>query len=299
MSQTRIQDYGSPVIAASLKELGNSLAPASILTGNSFVADGAARLRINPGTCITNQGVIINETEAKFLNIPNTSNAVDYTIFYSHTDQDISGGVPAILTLQSGILTPSVVAGVILGYVRYTGAGAPLSSTMFVQPYPVQIGKAAPTPTGAEWVVPINNIGYMITSTSGSALSITSTWDTSGSTPQMYLLVNNNNLSTGGVVLTFPFKVKKNPYALFQSILSADINATINPLFIDSSGVVQTLVISPLTGIPNLAIQSIAISPGSVQNPNSLVYVQLQIQCAAGRKVRIQALGLNEYNLPY
>ena len=128
MSQERIQDYGSPVTASSIKTLVNAITSyrSAILSGNEFIADAANRLRINPGISVTHEGIIIIETEPKLITINNTSLAVDYTVYYYHKDAEVSGGVAAVLTMDTGLL--SSVEGVILGYIRYPGGSVPLSN---------------------------------------------------------------------------------------------------------------------------------------------------------------------------
>lgn len=296
MSQRRIQDYGSTVVASSLKQLSHAIVSAAVLKGNEFVVDSPSKLRVNPGTCVTNQGTIIIEDEPKYLDVPNTSSPVDYTIYYAHSDADISGGVPAELIIDSGLLTPDVVSGVILGYVRYTGFGVPLSSSMFTQVYPAVIGQPIPTRYDADFVVPINN-QYLVTQTIGGALDITNTWD-EGPPPNMYLKIRNNGVATGAVMLTFPFKVKSRPYGILQILASSDVNATLTPMFIDSDGITHSLSVSNSPVSTNFSLITHVISPTAVQDNNSVVYVQMLIQCAATREFRLQALGLNEYNLP-
>lgn len=299
MSQKRIQDYGTPIVAKSLKTISSSLVQAAVLSGNEFVVDSSDRLKVGPGRAITNQGVIIIEDESKILTVPNTASAVDYTVYYSHVDQDISGGVSASLVIEPGIFTAEVIDGVILGYVRYPGSGVPLSGSMFIQPPQAKIGNITPTRGNSDFIVPINQMSYMVTSQSGGPLDITSTWDTSVvSSPQMYLKIRNNGLSTGSVTLTFPFKVKDNPFALLQGIFFADINAIISAFFVDSAGSTSALMLTPITGAPSLNFYYYDVPRTSVQNTNSLVYLQIVVQCSASREARIQAVGLNEYNLP-
>jgi hypothetical protein len=174
MSQKRIQDYGSPIVAQSLKSLTDSITTAGILSGNEFVSESERRIRINPGACVTHQGVIIVEDEAKTLSMEsNTSSAVDYTIYYLHEDVDISGGVAAELILESGLLTSDVVKGCILGYVRYPGGGIPLEQSHFIQPPPLTIGTVIPTRENANWIFPIKNQGYVVTQASGATLNLT------------------------------------------------------------------------------------------------------------------------------
>lgn len=297
MSQKRIQDFGSPVIAKSFKLLSQAITDAGVLDGHEFIVDAADRMRINPGTCVTNQGVILLEDEVKILTIQNTSIPADYTIYYSHEDADISGGIAAILTMDSGLLTTSVVNGVILGYVRYPGGGVPLDQSNFIQPPKIKIGTIIPTRETTPWIIPVKGKGYMTTATSGAAITLTDTWDMSGSKPEMYLKARNITVSSGTVTLTFPFKVSDVPFALLQMVIGTDINALVTPYFIDSLGTLASLS-SPFSGQTSLSVKSVDIPRNTEQTPNTLVYLQLEITLAASREAKIQALGLSTYNLP-
>jgi len=268
-----------------------------VLKGFEFLVDSPNRIRINPGTAMTNQGVIIIENESKFLTIVNSSTPTDYTVYYDHTDQDVSGGVSAALTLQAGLLTGDVVSGVILGYIRYPGGAIPLSLAHFVQAPPLQLGSVKPKRETADWVVPVRNHGYMITNTSGGVITITDTFDISGPKPEMYIKLRNNSLSVGNVTLTFPFKVMDIPYAILQMIISTDINASIIPSAIDSSGN-SSVLSAAFSGNPNLVLQTVALPRTLVQTPNTIIYLQLQLTVAVNKEVKIQALGLNTFNLP-
>ena len=297
MTQRRIQDFGSPIVASSLKKMNSSYTKAARLSGFAFSVDGPDRLRINPGTAVTNRGVLIIEDEPKFLNIVNTSSPTDYTVYYDHTDQDVTGGVAAALTLAAGLLTPAVVSGVILGYVRYPGSSAPLATSHFVQPPELQIGRVTPTKEDAHWIVPVNSADYLVTGSSGGAIDITSVWDISGTKPEMYMKFRNNSLSTGTKTIVIPFKVGGGPYALLQLALATDINAALTPSIIDSAGNTEVLS-AAFSGTPALTLHSVVLPRTLTQTPNTLIYLQLQTQMAVGREVKLQALGLNTYNLP-
>jgi hypothetical protein len=298
MSQKRIQDFGSPVVAKSLKTLSASYLTSAILNGCEFVVDGPDRFRVLPGSAVTHQGVIILEDEPKFLTVTNSSNPAEYTVYYQHVDQDISGGVPAELTIVGGLLTPEVVEGVIIGYVIYPGGGIPLANNHFVRPTPMRIGKVTPTRENSDWLVPVKGTGYMITSTTGGAIDITDTWDITGAKPEMYLKLRNNGVATGGVTLMFPFKVKELPYAKFQIVNGTDINATLSPSFIDTEGNITSLLVTPYTGSPTLRLYTEDLPRASIQHANTLVYIQLQFSLSPGRQIKLQSLGLTEYNLP-
>ena len=300
MTQQRIQDYGSPIVAQSLKYLTGSITSAGILNGNEFIANSSSVLRINPGACVTNQGVIIIETESKFISITTIG---DYTIYYSHTDVNISGGTTANLTKGSGLLTPATVSGCILGYVRYTGGA--LSPSMFIQAPPLQLGTVVPTNENANWIFPINGQGYVVPQalTSGGTINITSPWTTyipMGSTipqPILYANIQNTDIVTGSITMIFPFKVGADPFAILQIILSTDTNAFVTPMFIDSTGS-SVILNTGFTGQPNYLLQTVSIPRTTVQTPNTTVYLQLQISLVTGKGARLHCLGLSTYNSP-
>jgi len=298
MTQKRIQNFGTSVVASSLKSLSKSFVVGEILEGNKFIVDGVNRVRVNPGSAVTHEGVIIIEDELKFITIPSTSVPVDYTIFYQHVDADISGGVPAVLTLDSGLLTKEVVEGVILGYVRYPGGAVPLAQEHFIQPPVLKIGDVDPTEDNERWVIPIRNHGYMVTTTSGSTIDITDTWDTSATIPEMYVTFRNNTALSGGVILTFPFKIRERPFAIAQMTIGTDINALVTPSFIDSAGTVFALVTSPFSSDPDLDLKTLDLPREAIQNANGLVFIQIDVSLVASREFKLQSIGLNQFNLP-
>jgi hypothetical protein len=221
----------------------------------------------------------------------------DYTIYYSHEDQDITGGVPADLTLQSGILTASVISGSILGYVRYPGGGVALSTSHFIQEPVLTLGSVRSNKYQADWVIPISGTGYVTASMTGT-IDITNTYDVSGSRPEVYTKVRNNGVTTGSINLVFPFKVKEFAFSLLQMIVGTDTNATVLPVFLDTSGNTFLLSPSPIAGVTALTQYNFSIPRTTVQDSNTIVYLTLQMQMSAGREVRLQAIGLSDYNLP-
>jgi len=376
MSQKRIQDYGSPVVASSLKSLSGAITSQGVLYGFEFIKDASNRVRINPGACVTNQGVIIIESESKYITI-NLSSPADYTIYYSHADEDVSGGVIAVLTISAGLLTNDVISGCVLGYVRFPG-GTTLDQTNFIQPPNLKIGSVIPTTYSASWLIPIKGTGYCVTYTYGASINITdggiSTFmpsitiigdvtinsrivqniadtssllvgmivsdafaeSTAGSfippnstimsidsihqitlsnaatntassinisvfavKPMLYLnLLNSSALASGTSYLTFPFKVSDLPYALLEIIISTDIGAVVTPVFFDSGGIPFNLYPAGYQGQSSFLLKTVEIPRTAIQTPNTIVYLQLQIVLQATKSARVQALGLNTYNLP-
>lgn len=298
MAQRRVVDYGSMADASDIKKIVEGLARSSVLIGNRFGVAGVNKIRILPGTAVTNQGVMIIEDEVLELNVPTTTNAQQYTVLYDHSDIDISGGVPAELRLANGALRPEDIDGVILGYINYPGGTIPLSSSMLIQEPELYLRNYVPSRKNAEWVIPIKGSGYMITAASGSPLTITDDWDNATSTYSLKLQNNVNSPSNSTAVFTFPFKVGTFDYALLQARMMIDTAVTVEFLFIDTNGNASNITAIPLPASTSLFLYELNIPTTAVQDPNRLCYVQMLVNVSYTRMIKLQGLGLSQYNLP-
>lgn len=298
MVQRRVVDYGALADASDIKKVIEGLARSSVLIGFRFGVSGVNKMRIFPGTAVTNQGVMIIEDEIVELEVPNTTTSQQYTVYYQHQDEDISGGVPADLKLGSGFLNPEDVDGVVLGYVDYPGDAIPLNATMFTQEPETYLRNFIPNRNNADWLVPIRNQGYMVTSTSGSALTLTDTWDAVNS--QMFLKMQNNvsSASNATAVITFPFKVRSFPYALLQLRMQIDLAVTVEFLMIDTDGNEFNITEIPLAASADFSLYQYQIPKEAKQDPNRIIYIQMIVNAAYTRVIKLQGIGLSEYNLP-
>lgn len=298
MVQQRIKDYAAPANAEDLKDLTNAVTTPAVMVGFRFQVDGPSRMRIEPGTAITHEGIIIVEDENQTEDVENTSNAIDYTVFYSHEDRNISGGVKAELTIQQGLFKPSDIKGVILGYVRYPGGGIPLNQSHFIQAPTLQLSNYVPNRENANWIIPVNNNGYMKTNDTGAVLTLTNVYETAPSS--MFLRVRNDNVAPGNgkIELIFPFKVNDIPFSLVQAKMQVDNSVAVNVSLIDTSDVERSLHIGQLQSQPNLFLYNLTIPRETILTANQLCYLKVSIDAPITRQVKIQGVGLTSYNLP-
>lgn len=297
MVQKRIKDYAVPANAEDLKDLINAVTTPAVMVGFRFQVDGPSRMRIEPGTAITHQGIIIVEDENQTEDVANTSNAVDYTVYYSHEDRDISGGVKAELTVQQGLFNTSDIAGVILGYIRYPGGGIPLNQSHFIQPPTLQLSNYIPNRNNVNWVIPINKNGYMTTNASGSALTLTDVYQTSPSS--MFLRVKNDQIvGDGSIDLIFPFKVNDIPFSLVQFKMQIDNSVAVIVSLIDTTNEERALHIGQLQSQPSLFLFNLTIPRETILNANNLCYLKFSISAPVTRQIKLQGVGLSSYNLP-
>lgn len=298
MTQRRIKDYGTLAEASDLKDLAFGLSRSTVLQGCRLSVAGTDKIRVYPGIAVTDKGIVIIEDEQIEIEVPSTTNAQDYTVYYKHVYEEISGGSPADLLLEKGLLNPDDISGVVIGYIQYPGQAVPMSSAYFKQEPEIFLKNYLPDRNNVEWLIPIKGAGYLITSTSGSALTITDYWDP---TNLKYGLKIQNNVvgsALASATFTFPFKVSSFPFALLQAKMQVDLGATVDFKLIDSSGDLIDITANPLQAQSDFFLYSLSIPPESVQDTNNLVYLQMIINLSTTRKIQIQGLGLSSYNLP-
>lgn len=296
MVQRRIQDYGTLAEAIDIKTIVYGLARSSVLQGFRLGVAGVNKLRIFAGVAVTGEGVMIIEDEVQELEIPITASAQEYTVMYRHIDEDISGGVAAEILLENGILAPEDIQGVILGYIKYPGSAVPLSTGFFLQEPEIILRNFIPNRLNSEWIIPLKGNGYIQSSSSGSALTVSDVFDGTNYFLRMQNNVPGPSLSTSS--FTFPLKVGDIPYSLFQARMQVDVGASVEFKLLDSNGDLIDITVAPVGFNPNFALYSYSIAKEAVQKPNTLVYLQMFLNISTTKQIKIQGLGLSPYNLP-
>lgn len=298
MTQRRVQDYGVLAESSDIKQILFGLARSTVLQGNRFGVAGSSVMRVFSGIAVTNQGVMIVEDEVQELPVPTSTNAQDYTVYYEHVDQDISGGEPAILRIANGILNPDGINGVILGYVKYPGGAVPLSSAHFYQEPETFLKNFIPNRENVDWLIPLKGAGYIVTNTANSALTITDYWDTVNLNYSLKLQNNVVSPNVATATFTMPFKVGLYPYSLLQAKMQVDLGASVEFKLLDSSSSLIDVTTVPLQPQSNFFLYSLSIPTEAIQNSNDLVYLQMVVNLSSTRSVKLQGLGLSTYNLP-
>lgn len=298
MVQTRIKDFAAPAYAEDLKSLTSALTTAGVMNGFKFQVDGPSRMRIEPGIAVTHQGIILVEDENQYETIENTSNSVDYTVYYSHVDSQVSGGVKANLRVTPGLFKAEDIEGVILGYVRYPGGGIPLNSAHFIQAPTLQLANYLPSRENVDWIVPINKAGYIKTNETGATLTVTDVFETSPTS--VYLRVRNDNVVPGGgqLDLIFPFKVNSIPYSLVQFRMQIDNSVAVNVSLIDTSDTERALHTGQLQSQPSIYLFNLTIPREAILEANKMCYLKFHIDAPITRACKLQGVGLSIYNLP-
>jgi hypothetical protein len=76
------------------------------------------------------------------------ANPTDYTIVYEHNNQQVQGGVPALLVIKEGIIGfTDLPDTVVVGWIRWPGGGGTLEAEMFIEAPKLQVTNPAVFPT--------------------------------------------------------------------------------------------------------------------------------------------------------
>jgi hypothetical protein len=127
MTQKRYINYGATADASGIKGIIRNLVEPGILNGFDLLAVAPNQVQISSGGLVFESGILLEETEIKYVTIPITAASLNYTIVYTHVDEDIVGGSAATLSLVSGLFD-SYADSVILGWVKYPGGSVDVSN---------------------------------------------------------------------------------------------------------------------------------------------------------------------------
>jgi hypothetical protein len=154
MSQTRFVNFGDTVLAQRINEISTAIVVPSVLEGADMsVGLGGKSVDLSPHKVMLNELLLVEDAVLNvFIPTPPATtlpmDATDYTIVYEHTNQQVQGGVPALLVVKEGIVgfddLPNTV---VIGWVRWPGNGAELQATQLVEAPKLQITNPSVFPT--------------------------------------------------------------------------------------------------------------------------------------------------------
>jgi len=128
MTQRRVYDYFDPIPSLDDNETRQYLLTSGVYDGFGFSVDASNNLEIAAGTGLQPDGIMWQETASFSLSFTAPGAATNYTVVATHTDRQLSGGVPVEYAYQTGLVS-SVTGGVVLGWIYHPGGGVPLASS--------------------------------------------------------------------------------------------------------------------------------------------------------------------------
>lgn len=217
MAQQRFGEFDTPIYSEDFKKILKYISGGRVFEGMQVYAKDGSNIGLTPGAACTDGGTFVFESEVLSKPFPITSNASTYTVFYSHMNRQITGGVEAILDISTGILPKTSVRGVRLAVISYPGGSVPLNNSMIAND-PLEGAKPdLKFPGLGEWLVTQSANLNISTNIQGSEVVTT---------------VSNQTLSTVSFSAVFPFKIGKDKFGSVLARYAVDSSAMVSYSFI-------------------------------------------------------------------
>lgn len=308
MAQRRFVDFGSPVEASKVKSIIQHLSAPQVLSGGYFIVVGTSELQIQPVALVLPDGILMEETENKSVTQYDGANPLiqtnpkNYTVFYTHNDENVIGGTPANLQVTAnaaggGVFLQGVANGTILGWIKYPGGSVPLNASMFYYPARVRLQSQITSGSGSKYLAPFPNPGSGVLWTANTN-TVAHAYDSNG--------VYTSLTGTGSSQLAFAFKTDFNVPTAIRidcELTGSGSSATLQVR--DSTGSLINFDDGSNTrsiGPGPLAFQSIEArfaSGGSFPQGKNFV-AHLNVVCSNGSSsLKLYSYGVTSYNTPF
>lgn len=303
MSQNRYTDFGGTVTSSSANNIIKSLTAPGLLKGGNFIIVSPDKLRIQPYTLVTQNGVIITENEVTEVIIPNSTSAANFTIYVKHVNEAIVGGNKAELVVSDGLLPQSnFTDSIVLGYVKYPGGNVFISSDQIIENKGVILDSTQTKDLNADAVLPPFENKFITFSSNGN-MSETSVWEVSEKLS--YTIIKNIDTIQTNTTKILPALVRKRQPSLFTIHLQADFGAQLEITIIgtDGNSYTPSEITTGLNTVSNTSgfktFEFLLENKIGAFTPNNQFQIQLDITLGLTKKVCIAYIGISDYNLPF
>jgi hypothetical protein len=188
MAQTRFVNFGDTVLAQRINEISTAIVVPAVLEGAEMtVGLGGKSVNIAPHKVMLNEILLVEDATTNLV-IADTLpvDPTDYTIVYEHNNQQVQGGVPALLLVRTGLIGfDSIPNTVVVGWIRWPGTGTQLQQAMFIEAPKLQIKNPTEFPADikAPPFVPQTNVTVTC---SGVECPVGVSYDAVATTPLIY-----------------------------------------------------------------------------------------------------------------
>ena len=301
MTQKRYINYGATADASGIKGIIRNLVEPGILNGFDMLAVAPDQVQISSGGLVFDSGILLEETEVKYLTVPITAASLNYTIVYTHADADIVGGTAATLSLVTGLFS-TYTNSVLLGWVKYPGGSVDVANNQ-IYPAPKQNIYAESTPGDKDVYLPQQGSGpstiFGLRSVASAIIPVVEYDATHG------VIVRYPN-STGGDTtdeLWFPFVTRRDsPKSIITEFAFSSTAPTLNlgvEIWDTLGNAVTNVVESDDVAIAadTLVTRTVRMI-GGVFTAGKRYHVKLALEIPNGEYIKVASLGASTYELP-
>jgi hypothetical protein len=308
MAQQRFINFGDTVLADRINQISTAIVEAGVLSGAEFSVFDSDTLAVGPNSVML-PTLLLEESVSTHITIPPTQGPIGYTIVYEHTNQNVQGGVAALMDKKTGIFSFGDLENtVILGWVLYPGGSIPLNESFFIEAPKLQI--ANPTTFPSDIMLPPYLDKIHVQSESEPVGSITQTdvfdkFDFLADPIQAgkaYLELENTSVDTEIIQHLFPFVVVTTPPDRLIAEVSAELAVSVTIELIAEDGTVFEAANNNINNTSNLfefREMPVIGMDDSLFAPDRPYFVSLTSQIAPGKKAFISLVGTNINFLPF
>lgn len=309
MAQQRFINFGDTVLAQRINEISTAIVVPAVLEGAEMsVGLGGKSVNIAPHKVMLNELLLIEDATINLVvgeTLP--VDPTDYTVVYEHNNQQVQGGVPALLLIREGLIGFDTIPNtVVVGWIRWTGVGTALQPEMFIEAPKLQITNPSEFP--ADTIVPpfVSRVYVRSESPIAGAIVITDVFNVvafdAGQAGAAHMDLDNQSSSINTIIHLFPFVsgLQTPNRVIIEANVPLGGNVTVS--LVDEEGT-----------------EYIAISNGSITNTasqfefrevqilnvdttkfaqNRPYYVQVTTQLNPGKQAQISIVGASSNFLP-
>ena len=309
MAQQRFVNFGDTVLAQRINEISTSIVVPAVLEGAEMsVGLGGKSVNIAPHKVMLNELLLIEDATINLV-VGDTLpvDPTDYTVVYEHNNQQVQGGVPALLLIREGLIGFDTIPNtVVVGWIRWTGVGTALQPDMFIEAPKLQITNPSEFP--ADTIVPpfIPRIYVRSESPVVGAVVATDVFNVasfeSGQVGAAHMDLDNQSASINTIKHLFPFVAKLQPPNRIIIEASVPLGGNVTVSLVDEEGTEYPAISNG--SITNTASQfefrevQILNVDATKFAQNRPYYVQVSTQLNPGKQAQISIVGASSNFLP-
>jgi hypothetical protein len=225
----------------------------------------------------------------------------DWTIVYEHINQNIQGGVPAIMLSLEGLFGFDDLANTtVLGWVRYPGGGVPLDVTMFVEAPKLQIGNPSEFPSIVQVPPFVPKVYVQAETPTPGAITQVDGYDPPNL--QAFMELENTAAAINTIQQFVPFVAGLQPPNRILLEASVELGAAVTASLVSEDGTVFPATNSTITNTSSVfefrEMQVVNVDATKFAQ-NRPYFVSLSTQLNPGKKAFISIVGTSSNFLPF
>jgi hypothetical protein len=309
MAQQRFVNFGDTVLAQRINEISTAIVVPAVLEGAGMsVGLGGKSVNIAPHKVMLNE-LLLTEDATINLVVGATLpvDPTDYTVVYEHNNQQVQGGVPALLLIREGLIGFDTLPNtVVVGWIRWTGVGTALQPEMFIEAPKLQITNPAEFPS--DTIVPpfVPRIYIRSELPAPGAVISTDVFDAvafeAGQVGAAHMDLDNQSASISTITHLFPFVAGLQPPNRVIIETNVPLGGNVTVSLVDEEGTEYSAVSGG--SITNTAsqfefreVQILNVDTTKFAQ-NRPFYVQVATQLNPGKQAQVSIVGSSSNFLP-